>query len=186
MPYISRETVDGYLASNMGHLEEYTWLQDSDTGFLEGAIWISCCRLWQNPFSECTKNCCRPVASASQKWCITLGHSHWSPLLRELNGPTHVRWWPSMGVPITSLDFMWYVRSTPEQLHIKMSMILSHLGMERILSGGWWRHWVSSCWKIENGTLHFRTTFCQMMMRMLAMAIQQPLGKATQPTPVNE
>jgi len=57
MPYISRETVDGYLVGIIGHLEEYTWPLYRDTGLSEEAIGITCHRLRQKPSSESMNDC---------------------------------------------------------------------------------------------------------------------------------
>ena len=56
MPFISQETVDGYLVSIIGHLEEYNGPQYRDMGLSEEVICRTCRRLWQKPSSEAKKD----------------------------------------------------------------------------------------------------------------------------------
>ena len=87
-PYISRETVDGYLVSIIGHLEEYTWPPDRATGLSEEVICITCRWLRLQPSSESTKDCWSPANSISKKYGTTPGHSQSSPPLRAPNSST--------------------------------------------------------------------------------------------------
>jgi hypothetical protein len=61
-------------------------------------------------------------------------------------------------------------------------MTWSRLGVERISTGGQWRHWVGGGWKIQNGKWHIGNTIFPMMMMTTAIAIRRAVDKTREPT----
>jgi len=66
-------------------------------------------------------------------------------------------------------------------------MTWSRFGVERISSGGQWRHWVTGGCKIRNGKWRFGTAIFPIMKVMTtAIVTRRAVAKTREPTPVKE